>query len=86
MRRFRAGEFDIAIAKEPVASADARASFPEPLAWFESGKMSEVWPDLIPLVTFPSGRLYRDLMIDRIEREQRRWYITFTGNSLPAEA
>jgi hypothetical protein len=29
-------------------------------------------PGPIPLVTFPSGGLYRDLMIDRIEREQRR--------------
>lgn len=81
-RRFRAGEFDIAIAKEPAAGNDARASFPEPLAWFESCELSGGWPDPIPLVTFPSGGLYRDLMIDRIEREQRRWYIAFTGNSL----
>ena len=34
------------------------------------------------LVTFPSGGLYRDMMIERIERAQRRWYIAFTGNSL----
>jgi len=81
-RRFRADEFDIAIAKEPVAGDDARASFPEPLAWFESCGMSGSWPDPIPLVTFPSGGLYRDLMIDRIGREQRRWYIAFTGNNL----
>ena len=81
-RRFRAGEFDIAIVKEPVAGDDARASFPEPLGWFESCEKAGVWPDPIPLVTFPWGGLYRDLMIDRIEREQRRWYIAFTGNSL----
>jgi DNA-binding transcriptional LysR family regulator len=37
---------------------------------------------MIPLVTFPPGGLYRDVMIDRIERERRRWYIAFTGNSL----
>ncbi|MEG3166496.1 LysR family transcriptional regulator [Sphingomonas sp. PB2P19] len=81
-RRFRAGEFDIAIAKQAVADVDARASFHEPLAWFESAEKSEVWPDPIPLVTFPPGGLYRDLMVDRIEREKRRWYIAFTGNSL----
>ncbi|RSU45421.1 LysR substrate-binding domain-containing protein [Sphingomonas sp. S-NIH.Pt15_0812] len=80
-KRFRNGEFDIVIVKEAVTDGDARASFPEPLAWFE-GENSEVWQDPIPLVTFPPGGLYRDLMIDRIEREQRRWYIAFTGNSL----
>ncbi|MBB5712559.1 LysR family transcriptional regulator [Sphingomonas xinjiangensis] len=80
-KRFRAGEFDIAIVKEAVADGDARATFPEPLGWFE-GNASGAWHDPIPLVTFPPGGLYRDLMIDRIERERRRWYIAFTGNSL----
>lgn len=80
-KRFRDGEFDIAIVKEAVTDGDARASFPEPLAWFEA-ESSGVWQDPIPLVTFPPGGLYRDVMIDRIEREQRRWYIAFTGNSL----
>lgn len=80
-KRFREGEFDIVIVKEAVTDGDARASFPEPLAWFEA-ESSEVWQNPIPLVTFPPGGLYRDLMIDRIEREKRRWYIAFTGNSL----
>lgn len=81
-KRFRAGEFDIAIVKAAVAESDARASFPEPLAWFEAARCPGIWPDPIPLVTFPPGGLYRDLMIERIEREHRRWYIAFTGNSL----
>lgn len=80
-KRFREGEFDIVIVKEAVTDGDARAMFPEPLAWFEA-ESSDVWQDPIPLVTFPPGGLYRDVMIDRIEREQRRWYIAFTGNSL----
>ena len=79
--RFRAGDFDLAIVKEAVADGDARAGFPEPLGWFEA-QGSARWPDPIPLVTFPPGGLYRDLMIDSIERERRRWYIAFTGNSL----
>ncbi|MBB5712514.1 hypothetical protein [Sphingomonas xinjiangensis] len=33
-------------------------------------------------MTFPPGGLYPDVMIDRIERERRRWYIAFTGNRL----
>jgi DNA-binding transcriptional LysR family regulator len=81
-KRFRAGEFDIAIVKEARADGDARASFSEPLGWFEARDIFNDWSDPIPLVTFPPGGLYRDLMIDRIERERRRWYIAFTGNSL----
>ena len=82
-KRFRAGEFDIAIVKEASAAGDVRATFPEPLAWFEaSGTQDGHWPEPIPLVTFPPGGLYRDLMVERIEREHRRWYIAFTGNSL----
>lgn len=81
-KRFRAGEFDIAIVKEAMADGDARASFSEPLGWFEARDICNDWPDPIPLVTFPPGGLYRDLMIDRIERERRTWYIAFTGNSL----
>jgi len=81
-KRFRAGEFDIAIVKEAIADGDARASFSEPLGWFEAREIYNDWPDPIPLVTFPPGGLYRDLMIDRIERERRTWYIAFTGNSL----
>lgn len=81
-KRFRAGEFDIAIVKEKMADRDARAWFPEPLAWFESGDRREPWPDPIPLVAFPPGGLYRDVMIDRVERAGRHWYIAFTGNSL----
>ncbi|MBJ6123663.1 LysR family transcriptional regulator [Sphingomonas mollis] len=80
-RRFRAGEFDIAIVKEAVTDGDARASFPEPLAWFGPAG-SEVLRDPVPLVTFPPGGLYRDVMIARMERERRRWYIAFTGSSL----
>ena len=80
-KRFRSGEFDIAIVKEAMPDGDVRASFSEPLGWFEA-KDSDVWGDPVPLVTFPPGGLYRDMMIDRIEREQRRWYIAFTGSSL----
>jgi len=81
-KRFRGGELDIAIVKEASAAGDVRTTFPEPLAWFEAGKHNGNWPEPIPLVTFPPGGLYRDVMIERIEREHRSWYIAFTGNSL----
>lgn len=81
-KRFRAGEFDVVVVKEAIASVDCRASFPEPVGWFEGVDTSGEWPDPIPLVTFPVGGLYRETMFERIERERRNWYIAFTGSSL----
>ncbi len=81
-RRYRAGEFDIVIVKEPSASADHRASYPEAMAWFESTDAPEAWPEPLPLVTFPPGGLYRDAMFERIERERHRWYIALSSSSL----
>lgn len=81
-KRFRAGEFDIVVVKEPTAGADHRATFPEAIGWFESARVSGEWPDPIPLVAFPPGGLYREAMFERIERERRHWYIAFTGSSL----
>lgn len=81
-RRYRAGEFDIVIVKEPAASPDCRATFPEAIAWFESIDAPDEWPNPIPLIAFPPGGLYREAMFERIEREQLRWYIAFSGSSL----
>jgi DNA-binding transcriptional LysR family regulator len=81
-RRYRAGEFDIAIVKEPAASADCRATFPEAMAWFEGVDAPEAWPNPVPLIAFPPGGLYREAMFERIEQEQLRWYIAFSGSSL----
>lgn len=82
MTRYRAGQFDIVVVKEPMASADHFATFSEAIAWFESQHFSQVWPDPIPLVTFPQGGLYRDEMFDFIERERKHWYVAFSSNSL----
>jgi len=79
--RYRGGEFDILVVKETMPDSDARASFPEPVAWFEAKGASE-WPDPLPFVTFPQGGLYRDQMFARAEAEGRRWYVAFSGNSL----
>ncbi len=81
-RRYRGGEFDIVVVKEPIASPDCRASFPEAMAWFESIEAPGDWPDPVPLVAFPPGGLYRETMFERIEREGRRWYVAFSGSSL----
>lgn len=80
--RYRAGEFDIVIAKEPMPSPDCRASFPEALAWFESMDAPDAWPHPMALVAFPPGGLYREAMFERMEQEQRHCYVAFSGNSL----
>lgn len=79
--RYRGGELDIVVVKEPAASADCHASFPEALAWYESADNSQQWSDPIALVTFPPGGLYREAMFDRIERERKKWYVAFSGSS-----
>ncbi|WP_119256526.1 LysR family transcriptional regulator [Shinella zoogloeoides] len=81
-RRYRAGELDIVVLKEDTPSADAWASFEEPIAWFTAGDAAAALPDPVPLVTFPPGGLYRDAMFERLERERRRWYVAFTSASL----
>ena len=81
-RSYRAGEFDILVAKEPTAAPDCRATFPEALAWFESAAATQAWPNPVPLVAFPPGGLYREAMFERIEGERLRWYIAFSGSSL----
>lgn len=81
-RSYRAGELDILVAKEPVASPDCRATFPEAMAWFESVDAPDEWPNPVPLIAFPPGGLYREAMFERIEQEQLRWYVAFSGSSL----
>lgn len=81
-RRYRAGDFDIVVVKEPEAGPDCRAAFPEVMAWFESADASGTWPNPIPLVAFPPGGLYREAMFERIESEDLRWYVAFSGSSL----
>ncbi len=81
-RRYRSGEFDIVIVKESEPAPDCRAAFQEPVAWFESADAPGDWPDPLPLVAFLPGGLYRETMFERIEREQRRWYVAFAASSL----
>lgn len=80
--RYRAGELDIVVVKEPEPSSDCRATFPEAMAWYQRVDHSGDWPDPVPLIVFPPGGLYRDAMFERIELAKRRWYVAFSGSSL----
>lgn len=87
-RRYRNGEFDIVIVKESEPGPDCRAAFAEPMAWFESidapldMDVARERAIPIPLVAFQPGGLYREAMFERIEREERRWYVAFAASSL----
>ena len=81
-RRFREGELDVVAVKERRAQSDARASFREPLVWLEAAGQKQPLGDPVPLVSFPTGGLYRDQMIEQVEAAGLRWYLAFTGNSL----
>jgi DNA-binding transcriptional LysR family regulator len=52
------------------------------LQWIDSAKNPTFDLDPVPLVTFPPRGLYRDDMINAIERMGRRWRISFTSSSL----
>ncbi|MBO9726809.1 MAG: LysR family transcriptional regulator [Novosphingobium sp.] len=80
--RYRQGEFDIAVVKEEQSGPDCRASFPEPLGWFAAPEHEVEVRDPLPLVTFPTGGLYRDTMFRELEAAGRRWYVAFSGSSL----
>lgn len=81
-RRYRAGELDIVVVKEAASASDCHAGFAEPMGWFESAALARDWADPVPLVVFPPGGLYREVMFQRIERDGRRWYVGFSGSSL----
>ncbi len=80
--RYRQGEFDIAVVKEERPGPDCRANFPEPLGWFAAPEHEVEARDPLPLVTFPTGGLYRDTMFRELEAAGRRWYVAFSGSSL----
>lgn len=81
-QRYRNGEFDIVVIKEPSPAMDCCVSFPEPLAWFESEAHQGNWPDPMPLITFPPGGLYWDSMFDTMNQSGLNWYVAFSSTSL----
>ncbi|MGE6383189.1 LysR family transcriptional regulator [Shewanella baltica] len=80
--RYRNGDFDILVVKETHAADDHRLAICEPMAWYQSLDAPPHWSEPLPLITFPSGGLYRDTMFERITQEGKLWYIAFSSGSL----
>jgi DNA-binding transcriptional LysR family regulator len=82
IKRYRENDLDLVVVKEATPGADHRATFPEPIAWYEAAKLPVEWSEPFPLVTFPPGGLYRSSMFDRIDKAHKRWYVAFSSGSL----
>ncbi len=80
--RYDRGELDLALVKQRRGSRDAVARWPEKLKWIDSLSHPSIRTDPLPLVAFPPRGLYRDDMIEAVERLGRRWRISFTSTSL----
>lgn len=76
------GELDLVLVKQRRNSREAVARWPEQLRWIDSARSPSLALEPIPLVAFPPRGLYRDDMIEAIERLGRRWRISFTSSSL----
>lgn len=76
------GGLDLVLVKQRRGSREAVARWPEPLKWIDSAAHPSAGLDPLPLVAFPPRGLYRDDMIEAVERLGRRWRIAFTSSSL----
>jgi len=80
--RYDTGELDLVLLKHRRNSREAVAAWPETLRWIDSRKNPSAGRDPVPLVAFPPRGLYRNDMINALERGGRRWRISFTTSSL----
>lgn len=81
-QQFCAGGHDLVLVKQRQGHTVGDAAWPEPLAWLDSREHPTWQRDILPLVVFPVGGLYRDEMIHALESSGRRWRIAYSSASL----
>ncbi|MFC3533230.1 LysR family transcriptional regulator [Vogesella facilis] len=81
-QQFCAGSYDLVLVKQRQGHTVGDAAWPEPLAWLDSRQHPTWQQDIVPLVVFPVGGLYRDEMIHALESSGRRWRIAYSSASL----
>ena len=82
---YRSGELDLLLVKQWGVDADCHARWPEPLCWLDSADQPVTGAqaaEVLPLVVFPVGALYRQEMIHALESSGRRWRIGYASASL----
>ena len=82
-RAFNDGELDLALVKQRSGRAKGLASWPEPLAWFDSVSRPVLAHDPLPLAVFPPNGLYRLEMTHALDAMGRRWHVAYVSASLP---
>ena len=81
-RAFGRGELDLVLVKQSRADPRGALHWPEPLGWFQGVGSDLAETDPLPLVAFPANGLYRQDMIDALERAGRGWRLVYTSSSL----
>lgn len=78
---FRRGDLDIILAKRERGAGPAHRVWPERLVWV-AGEGMPVPQDVVPLVAFRRGCLYRARAVHALERAGRAWRIAYESSDL----
>ncbi|WP_155897209.1 LysR family transcriptional regulator [Bacteriovorax sp. BSW11_IV] len=80
--KFKEGDFDIVLIKQPEGETTGIASWEEPLCWIDNKQIHNYKLDPVPLVVFPSGALYRGDMIHYMDSIDLNWRISYESSSV----
>ena len=82
VERVRRGEVDLALVTRMNDFTRGLVVHQEQLVWMASEHSQAQFDDPVPLALLPSGNVYREYAIDRIERAGRQWQITCVSESV----
>ncbi len=74
-------QLDLVIAFNEQSQARASAAWTEELVWVQSSDAQFEQRGYLPLVVAPQGCMYRDRMLETLNKASTRWQIVYTGSS-----
>jgi DNA-binding transcriptional LysR family regulator len=74
-------QLDLVIAFNEQAKSRAPAAWTEELVWVQSNDSLFELQDYLPLVVAQQGCMYRDRMLETLDKESASWQIVYTGTS-----
>lgn len=80
--KFQAGDLDIVLVKQRKGETTGLASWKEPLNWIDKLSANNFEQKIIPLVVFSEGGLYRNEIINYLDKNQKEWRISYESSSL----
>jgi DNA-binding transcriptional LysR family regulator len=80
--QFQAGDLDLILVRQRTGETSGIASWKEPLRWIDHPKANNFAQDIIPLVAFPEGGLYRNEMINYLDEKEKGWRISYESSNL----